>query len=276
VLRAPSWDAQFPADRMLPALEGSLADLGIDLRAQRNVHLDVEQRPLKSPRAFCAPIEVPDRVMLVIQPIGGPDDWRALFHEAGHTEHYAHVSRDLPVEERRLGDNAVTEGWAMLFEHLVDEPAWLTRRLDFPRPEAFAREGATVLLFFVRRYCAKLLYELEFHATEDPASMQARYVELLGDALKIEPSPTDYLADIDEGFYVSAYLRAWALEAQLRDFLREEFGRAWFARHEAGSLLRELWSLGQKPTGEELLSDVTGATLELDAVAERVRETLRG
>jgi hypothetical protein len=274
VLRAPAWDPQFPDDRMLAALEGSLADLGIDLRAQRNVHLDVEQRPLKSPRAFCAPIEVPGRVMLVIQPIGGPDDWRALFHEAGHTEHYAHTSADLPVEYKRLGDNAVTEGWAMLFEHLVDEPAWLTRRLDFPRPNEFAREGATVLLFFVRRYCAKLLYELEFHAADDPTSMQGRYVELLGDALKIEPSPTDYLSDIDEGFYVSAYLRAWALEAQLRDFLREEFGNTWFARREAGSLLRELWSLGQKPTGEELLADVTGATLELDAVAERVRETL--
>ena len=63
-----------------------------DLDEQRNVELDVEQRPTKSPRAFCSPIEVPDRVVLVIQPIGGPDDWHALFHEAGHTEHFAHTS----------------------------------------------------------------------------------------------------------------------------------------------------------------------------------------
>jgi hypothetical protein len=275
VFRAAEWDPQFPGDRMLPALEGTLADLGIDLRSQQNVHLDVEQRPLKSPRAFCAPIEVPERVMLVIQPIGGPDDWHALFHEAGHTEHFANTSPDLSVEERRLGDSAVTEGWAMLFEHLVDEPAWLTRRLDFPRPQEFARESAVVLLFFVRRYSAKLLYELEFHVADDPTTMKDRYVELLGEALKIEPSGVDYLSDIDEGFYVSSYLRSWAFEAQLRDFLREEFGSAWFARREAGSLLRELWSLGQKPTAEELLKDVTGATLEMEAVADRVREALR-
>ena len=51
--------------------------------------------------------------MLVIQPIGGHDDWRALFHEAGHTEHYAHTSPDLPMEAKRLGDMAVTEGWAI-------------------------------------------------------------------------------------------------------------------------------------------------------------------
>jgi len=272
VFRATEWDAQFPADRMLPALEGTLADLGIDLKAQENVHIDVEQRPLKTPRAFCAPIEVPDKVMLVIQPMGGPDDWRALFHEAGHTEHFAHTSRDLSVEERRLGDNAVTEGWAMLLQHLTDEPAWLTRRLDFPRPNEFAAEGSTGLLFFVRRYCAKLLYELEFHAADDPTTMRGRYVELLGDALKIEPSPTDYLGDIDAGFYVSSYLRSWAFESQLREFLREEFGSDWFAKRDAGSLLRELWELGQKPTAEELLKDVTGQTLEMASVAARIRE----
>jgi hypothetical protein len=105
--------------------------------------------------------------------------------------------------------------------------------------------------------------------------MRDRYVEVLGDALKIVPSPTDYLSDIDGGFYVTSYLRSWAFEAQLRDFLREDFGNAWFARREAGSLLRELWSLGQKPTAEELLKDVTGATLEMESVADRVREVLR-
>ena len=274
VFRAVGWDAAFPANRMVPALEAALADLGIDLHAQKNVHLDLEERPLKTPRAFCAPIEVPGKVMLVIQPMGGPDDWRALFHEAGHTEHFAHTSADLSVEDRRLGDNAVTEGWAMLLQHLIDEPAWLLRRLDVPRPQEFAVEGATGLLYFVRRYCAKLLYELEFHAADDPTAFRSRYVELLGDALKIEPSPTDYLGDIDSSFYVTAYLRSWAFEAQLRAFLRERFGNTWFTRKDAGSLLRELWSEGQRMNADELLSEVTGAPIEMEAVAERVRESL--
>src|SRR6266511_2256995 len=104
LFRAPEWDPMFPADKMVPALEGTLADLGIDLKSQENVTLDLDERPNKSPRAFCAPIEVPDR-------------WRALFHEGGHTEHFAHTSRDLSMEEKRLGDNAVTEGWAMLLQH---------------------------------------------------------------------------------------------------------------------------------------------------------------
>jgi hypothetical protein len=275
LFRAPEWDPMFPADKMVPALETTLAELGIDLKSQENVTLDLDERPNKSPRAFCAPIEVPDRVVLVIQPIGGPDDWRALFHEGGHTEHFAHTSRELSMEEKRLGDSAVTEGWAMLLQHLTDEPEWLARRLDFPRPDEYAVEGATGLLYFVRRYAAKLLYELEFHAADDVTTMRGRYTELLSDALKIDVTPANYLADIDSGFYVSAYLRSWAFEAQLRAYLKEKFGSKWFATREAGSLLRELWSEGQRMRAEEMLKEVTGSTLEMEAVAERVREVLR-
>ncbi|HVU77092.1 MAG TPA: hypothetical protein VHC67_05890 [Gaiellaceae bacterium] len=274
LFRAPELDQLYPSEQMLPALESTLTDLGIDLRAQANVHLDLESRPSKSPRAFCAPIEVPGKVMLVIQPIGGKDDWEALFHEAGHTEHYAHTSESLGFEARRLGDMAVTEGWAMLMQHLVTEPAWLNRRLDVPHVDDLARDGAVSLLYFVRRYSAKLLYEIEFFQADDPTTMRGRYAELLSDALKLPVAAESYLDDIDGSFYVIGYLRSWAFEAQLREFLRGELGNDWFARRDAGDLLRELWSLGQGPTADELLKDVTGAKLEMASVADRIREGL--
>ena len=272
--RGVEWDSAFPAAGMLPALEVTLADLGIDLRAQPNVELDLEERPNKDPRAFCSPIEVPGRVVLVMKPQGGAEDWDSLFHEAGHTEHFAHTSPSLSMEERRLGDNAVTEGWAMLMQYLTHDAVWLGRQLDFLRPHEYAAESAARLLWFVRRYSAKLLYELEFHAADDLTALRPRYVELLADATKVEPAPSDYLRDIDDGFYASEYLRAWAFEAQLRAYLRERFGNAWFSRREAGSLLRELWAEGQKPTADELLRDVTGEKLELAAVGDRIREAL--
>jgi len=274
LFRAPELDAQYPADKMLPALEATLTELGIDIRSQANVHLDLEVRPSKSPRAFCAPIEVPGKVMLVIQPIGGKDDWEALFHEAGHTEHYACTSDGLSMEGKRLGDNAVTEGWAMLMQHLVTEPAWLNRRLDVPNVKALGKDGAVSLLYFVRRYCAKLLYEIELFQVDDPTTVRSRYEELLSDAVKIPVHSESYLDDVDGSFYVIGYLRSWAFEAQLRDFLRSEFGNEWFARREAGDLLRELWSVGQEPTADALLKDVTGAKLEMASVGDRIRERL--
>jgi hypothetical protein len=79
---------------------------------------------------------------------------------------------------------------------------------------------------------------------------------------------------VDGGYYVIGYLRSWAFEAQLRDFLRGEFGNEWFTRREAGDLLRELWSVGQEPTADALLKDVTGAKLEMASVGDRIRERL--
>ena len=104
--------------------------------------------------------------------------------------------------------------------------------------------------------------------------MKKRYVEILGDALKIDIAADNYLSDIDPGFYVNAYLRAWAFEAQLRSYLREKFGNAWFASRDAGSLLQELWGEGQRMNADEMLKEVTGATIEMEAVAERIREAL--
>jgi hypothetical protein len=274
LFRAPAWDVGFSRDGMLPALEGTLAGLGIELRSQRNVELDLEPRPKKHPRAFCAPIDIPRRIVLVIQPIGGVYDWQALFHEAGHTEHFAHTSPALAFEARRLGDDAVTEGWAMLLEHLVNDAEWLSRRLDFARPEAFAAEAAAGLLYVVRLLAGKLLYELELHGGAPLDEMPTRYVEWMREATKIEHSPADFLAGVDPGFYSTSYLRAFAFEAQVRAFLREEFGRAWFARREAGSLLRELWAEGQGPRADEITDELTGAELELDAVAESMVEAV--
>jgi oligoendopeptidase F len=274
LFRAPGWDDGFRSDAMLPALEATLTGLGVDLRAQSNVELDLEARPRKSPRAFCAPIEVPGRVVLVIQPIGGADDWHALFHEAGHMEHYAHTSPHLSVEARRLGDVAVTEGWAMLLELLVNEPRWLERRLDFGRASEFAAEASAVQLYYVRRYAAKLLYELELHGGAELESMPRRYVEYMREATKLDYWEGDCLSDLDPGFYASGYLRAWALEAQLRAFLREEFGTDWFAQPAAGSLLRELWYEGEGMTADDIVREVAGGELDLDAVRERIWESI--
>lgn len=271
VFRSELWDAAFPAEAMLPALEATLAGLGIELRAQRNVVLDVEPRPTKDPRAFCAPIRVPGRVVLSIKPIGGADDWRALFHEAGHAEHFAHVQAHLSLEARRLGDNAVTEGWAFLLERLLTSPAWLARRLDFGRLDEFVRESAGLHLYLMRRSCAKLLYELELLGGAPLAAMPERYSELLTEATLIPTPPVYFLEDVDPGFYVTSYLRAWAFEAQVRAELAERFGNAWFASRKAGSLLRELWSEGQGLDADTILDELTGATLDLDAAVEGLR-----
>jgi hypothetical protein len=262
-------DAAFDGAQLLPSFAATLDGLGIDPATQRNVDLDVESRPGKSPRAFCVAVRVPDDVRLVVPPIGGRDDFIALLHEGGHVEHYAHVDPDLAFEYRHLGDNAITEAFAFLFDHLVENPAWLRERLGVQDADGtLAAHACATRLIYLRRYAAKLAYELDVHAVDPPAdaTLRERYATLLGHAARVRWPRETYLADLDPGFYVAAYLRAWALETHLRAHLRERFGERWFAQREAGELLRALWRDGQRLSAEELLGELTGAQLDFGAL----------
>jgi oligoendopeptidase F len=269
--RAKTYDGLFPESALTETFERSLAGLGIDLEAQPNVRLDLEQRPRKSPRAFCAPVHVPQEIYLVIPRRGGRDDYAALFHEGGHTEHYASVDAELPFEFRHLGDNSVTEAFAFLLEHLVEDRDWLRLVLGADEVEDYLEYTRTSKLIFLRRYAAKLAYELELHdGRRPPSEMPERYAELLGAAVGIEWPAETYLADVDEGYYCANYLRAWALEAQLRRHLRERFGDTWFREAEAGQLLRSAWREGQRLSADELLGQLTGERLDFGVMVDEI------
>jgi hypothetical protein len=238
--------------------------MGIDLDAQTNVHLDTEARPLKSPRAFCSAIHVPQDVRLVIQPAGGMDDYHALFHEAGHMEHFAHVDPGLEFAYRYLGDTSVTETYAFLLEHLFFSPAWLEGVLGLRsgQYQDAMRASRFKLLWLVRRHAAKLNYELELHTGLVDAKASA-YAYWLHRGCRVQIPPQRYLEDVDDGFYVAQYLRAWIFEAQLRRYLEQMFGAEWFARREAGDLLKGLWRVGQQHPVEELARQIGAPGLDL-------------
>jgi hypothetical protein len=266
--RAPGLDEGFPAATLVESFARTMAGIGLDLDAQPNVLLDTEERPTKTPRAYCAPVRVPQEVYLVVAPIGGQLDYEALFHEGGHTEHYANVDPSLPFEFRHLGDNSVTESYAFLLEHLVSQPSWLVSALPSADAQAVADQALAVKLFFLRRYSAKLAYELELHGNgADLERMPARYAELLGGASRIDWPSETWLDDVDGGFYVACYLRAWALEANWREALRERFGERWFAEKAAGEWLVGLWRRGQRQRADELAAETIDREIDLAELA---------
>ena len=266
--RAAQLDPLFPGERMVPALQETLAGMGIDLAAQSNVILDTEPRPTKSPRAFCSTPRVPAEVYLVMPPIGGREDFAALFHEAGHAEHYGCTDAELAFEFRHLGDNSVTESYAFLLEGLTASPAWLDRVLSADRVEGAIEHARASRLVFLRRYSAKIAYEVELHGPDaDLGAMPERYARLLGERIGVDWPRETWLSDVDPGFYVACYLRAWALEVDWRAELGERFGDDWSASGEAGEWLRGLWARGQSLDAEQLLGEVTGRELDFGRLA---------
>ncbi|MBA2504565.1 MAG: hypothetical protein H0V29_01310 [Thermoleophilaceae bacterium] len=258
--RAPSLDSMFPGDKLLDAYENTRTALGL---SAPGVRLDAEDRPKKSPRAFCSPVHVPDEVYLVIPRLGGREDYEALMHEAGHAEHFAHANRELPFEDRYLGDNSVTEGYAFLLQHLVRDAGWLRARLGIEDAAAVEEHARAERILFLRRYSAKLGYELELHGPNpDLTAMPALYAERLSAASGLPWPEGSWISDVDPFFYAARYLRAWALEELVRAELVRRFGPEWWGSAEAGVVLSELWSEGQGRDADELLTGLTGEELD--------------
>jgi hypothetical protein len=253
ILRAKTFDKHFKKENAVPTLKKTLIGMGIDLANQKNVVLDDEERPKKSPRAFCAPLEVPDRVMLVVMPMGGPGDYDTLFHEAGHAEHYANVRRDEEMEYKYLGDNSVTESYAFLLQYLNINEAWLKNNIGLSHDilAEYQDFGYTKKLFFLRRYAAKLKYELELHR-KGLEGMDDAYKRTLESVLGFKHPGNNYLVDLDDGIYTAQYLRAWLFEAQLRHDMEDKHGHDWFLKKSAGDELKSLWAHGQEYDVREL------------------------
>jgi len=276
LFRSPEFDPIFDAERLLPSAEETLNRMGLDLYAGGRIKLNMEKRPKKSPRAFCAPLKVPHEVILVTMPSGGVSDYGSFLHELGHALHFANVAPEAAFEYRWLGDNSVTEGFAMLFGHLLLNPAWLTEYLPAARSEHAAelddylKHARLCECHVVRRYAAKIAYELALHDAANTEDKPTLYKKLLGDACLVEYVRDDHLVDLDMHFYCARYLRAWIFEANLASYLEKEFGERWFQKPSAGDFLLDLWKEGQKFTIEELEERLGFSRLDTGPLIQRL------
>ena len=276
LFRGAGFDEFFPGAELVATARAQLGEMGLDAEAGGRIRYDADDRERKRSRAFCSPVRVPDEVYLVIRPFGGQTDYRAFWHELGHAQHFANIARQLAFEHRWLGDNSVTEAFAMLFEHMVVAPGWLARYtpLAGERRRAFQRSQAFALLAILRRYAAKLRYELALHRAADLGAGAAAYEPLLTAATGFRYAGEDALLDLDDGFYAARYLRAWQLEALLASSLRERFDEDWYRNPRCGAWLLELFSRGQRDDAVALATGVLGARLDFGPLVERAEAAL--
>jgi hypothetical protein len=274
LFRAPELDASLPPGALREAAEAPLRRMGIDPQAAGRIRVDDEPRPKKTPRAFVAAPRVPDEIILVVRPGGGPDDYTAFLHELGHALHFAYTDPRLPVEYRRLGDPSVTEAFAFLLDGLLRERGWLRRFVGLGRPADVLRFTALHKLYLLRRYAAKLAYELLLHEEGAIPRSADAYRSLLAGATLVNWPHELYLTDLDPFFYAARYLRAWIFEAQLRDVLRERFDEEWYRNDRTGPFLLALWRDGQRHTLEELAADLGLGAPSLDPLLAQVTADL--
>jgi len=278
LFRASEFDDAFPANEMESVMRRQVLEMGIDPTADGRIVFDLGAREGKRSRAFCSPVRVPEEVYLVLRPHGGQSDYNTFLHELGHALHYGYASPDYPFEFRWLGDNSVTEGYAMLFDHRMQDKGWLLRYtgLGTNRVGKYLRSAVFEELHFLRRYCAKLLYERTLYGGEVPWSeLPELYVSLLGKATGFEYNAADAFVDVDPRYYSARYLRAWQLQSVLNEELTTRFDVDWFRNPSAGPwMVGELFSQGQRETAEEIATRAGAGALSFQPLIGKIESLL--
>ncbi len=274
--RAKDYDAAFPLATLVETAVRQMREMGIDAHQAGRVRFDTDERAGKQPRAFCVPIRVPEEVYLVLRPRGGHNDYRTLWHELGHALHFASVDAGRSFADRWLGDNSVTEGFAMLWDHLTLDPKWVARYTGLKTAEVRDLRFELLVheLYSVRRYAAKLSYEVILHGS-GLSNGGPEYARRLSDATLFRYGEEDYLQDVDPGFYAARYLRAWQLEAAVTAELTRRYDEDWFRNPRAGGFVQHLMSRGQADPADRLAAEVTGAPLSFGPLLSRLETELQ-
>lgn len=280
LFRGREFDGAFPASDLEPSIRRNASELAIDPFAGGRITFDLAEREGKDSRAFCAPVRVPEEVYLVLRPHGGVTDYTTLLHELGHALHFGYADPHYPFEYRWLGDNSVTEGYAMLFDHLMQDRGWLLRYTGLGKNDigGFLRMAAFEELHFLRRYCAKLLYELEVYSGSTSWDVLPDvYVETLSGATGFRYRTADAFIDLDPRFYSSRYLRAWQLQSILAKSLVTRFNEDWFRNPAAGPwMVENLFAQGQRETATELALRASGESLSFAPLVRAIERGLTG
>jgi len=278
LFRAREFDRYFPATEMEPKILGQVREMGVDPLANRRIRLDTGEREGKRSRAFCAPVRVPNEVYLVLRPHGGQTDWNTFLHELGHALHFAYMRPDLPMEFRWMGDNSVTEGYAMLFDHLMQDGRWLERYtgLEGKTTPEFLRAAGLEELHFLRRYCAKLIYEIQLYGGDVSwDALPDLYVELLTKATGFKYDRADAFIDVDPRYYAARYLRAWQLQALLTETLVERYDVDWWRNPRAGPWIAQaLFGEAQRELAHEQASRVAKKPMDFAPLVRSVERML--
>lgn len=276
ILRGQEYDAVYPDQRLMPTAVRALADLGIRLQDQTSVQLDLEPLPERITRSFCAPIGVPDEVVVVLAPTGGIAAYLGLLRGLGEAERHAHVDRTQPLAYRRLGDGAVVEGYGLLLSRLAGRADWLIQRLEAEQTRDAVRLAAFERLYRLRRAAATHLYEVAIRSAEEPDALAGEYVDRFAEALGVRPFEERFLDGLDDPFAAARHLRAALFACQLGLFLEREFDEEWYRSPRAGRFLIDRWREGQRYTAEELVRHLGFDGLDPTPLLDEIRADLVG
>ena len=272
-----AFDNFYPKDKVVSTFSAFVGDLGLADLISR-IEIDDKDRPRKNPRAVCYWPKPPEEVHLVIKPIGGEQDFEAMFHEGGHALHGSAVDTKLPYALKTLSrSGALTETYAFVLEDLVFDPLWLSTYLNVSSYSAqrIQKQAYFVNLMMFRRYLGKFSYEYEMFSSGKISAGSKIYKRSLEAVTGFVHREINWLSDTDSGFYSADYLRAWIAAAQIKDYLVRRFGSKWFVNPRAGKFFRNFFARGVTDEIEDAVLRLGYKSFDISFLIESYKTVLR-
>jgi hypothetical protein len=249
---------------LLPSLRQWLDDWGWQLHDYANLH--VEQYPALAGGAWCAALEIPGDIRLALTPAEGMRGYAQAFRETGKSLLLASLPTDVPRELRCFVDPSVLEAQAELYGGVNRMSPWVRMYRHVQQPEEALSLALLERLYVVRRYIGKCLYERTFYEDAALDGKDEAYRDALRRASGFTYPEAYYLFDLDPGFSSFWNVRGWVLAATIRQQLQRLYAEEWFREPDARLALHDFWRQSPYKTFEDLIAQVNGASLYVDAV----------
>jgi hypothetical protein len=292
------FDERFPARDFRALYSEALAGLGVRVESQRNLRVEDARRTdaraeqndahadgrIAHANSACFALRPPEDVRLVVgSRAGGLDFQRRGLRAGGRAQVFAWASRDTAARYPEFvyaPDASAEDGHALLLSGLLAEAPWLAGRRGMRATEAgeAALAASLLELYEARRDCARLSQALAVDAAGDTRSEQLaeEYASRFTEATGFRHRAASAFQNSDEWFTSATRLRARLFAAGLREHLRSQHGRRWFASRAAGGELIDVWNTASRYRAEELARMLWGGELSFDLLADASLEGLEG
>jgi len=283
LLRAQHYDHYFnPAD-MFERIGKCMREMGLDVSADGKISLDIKPGQNRWLALWdrlyhsmgCIPMQIPKKIMLVGMLRPGKEIHQAFLHNLGHGIHYCHMDEELPFELKRLGDSSISEAFAFVWDELPLSRKWLERYVGLTKNLDFIRFCYLGKLYYLRRYAAKLSYEILLFEDGLLEGKEEAYKTILTEATMVDHDAESYLYDAEHDLLSGRYIRGWILQGQIIYYLRDHYDEEWFRRDISATFLKELWNKGGGLTAEELSRQLGYSEIDVRPMLDMIFEHLR-
>ncbi len=241
---------------LLPSLQASLSDMGIDPRADGR--LTWREHAATWGQPFTAAVQIPEEIVVSYCQPGGVHNAEAFAQACGRGVLWAYTSAEPPLVYRALADEALAIGHGQLWAHMITHPRWLRQYARLTVDGDYAPWQRLHRLYRLRRQLGRFLYARHVYTSDSLAGTAEAYRDIMMEACLVDYLPSYYLVDWDWQYTSLALWRGWSFAHALFDVLCEHFASDWYRNPDCGEWLQQHWHGASRYRVEDMLQHING------------------